>query len=177
MRSGGRPAVSTMLWVPSCDSHASIYSGNSGLTSLAALAVSLPHSAGQNNAIIFFNFFICSQFWYLISSFPYFPLSLYPLFLPSVSSRPEWQLALGKPIRGWARWPTLPLLSDLAEYAAALPRFGTAPCGQRGQVSSAWLFWFPHTYWDLISDTWVHLPVHRQNGSGLFAGLEHLAES
>lgn len=49
MRSGGRLAVSTMPWVPSCDSYASIYSASSRLVRLAALAVGLPHSAGQNN--------------------------------------------------------------------------------------------------------------------------------
>lgn len=48
MRSGGRPAVSTTLWVPSCDSSVSIYSANSRLVSLV---VSFAHSAGQNSAI------------------------------------------------------------------------------------------------------------------------------
>lgn len=64
------------------------------------------------------------------------------LHLPPVSSGPEWQLALGKPVRGRARRPTLPLLSDLAEHATALHRFGAAPRRQRGQVSSvpdAWI--------------------------------------
>lgn len=95
--------------------------------------LSLPHSTGQNNAImkspVLFSTSVCSQ----IESF-------FPLYLPSVSSRREWQLALGKPVRWWARRPTLPLLSDLAEHPKALHRFVKAPCGQRRQVSSVWLF-------------------------------------
>lgn len=133
MRSGGRPAVSTTLWVPSCDSCASIYSANSRLASLAALSSTLYWTEQCNNEITCFIFNFC-----LFSDLIVF--LFFPLYLPSVSSRREWQLALGKPVRWWARRPTLPLLSDLAEHPKALHRFVKAPCGQRRQVSSVWLF-------------------------------------
>lgn len=67
-------------------------------------------------------------------------LSVIPASIPSASPRPEWQLAMGEPVRGWAGRPALPLLSDLAEHAATVRGLGTAPRGQRGQVSSLWLF-------------------------------------
>ena len=149
MRSGGRLAVSTMPWVPSCDSYASIYSASSRLVRLAALAVGLPHSAGQNNTTTKTCHFL---FWFMslhsvlmvTSPPPLFSLSvslsLFPLHLPQVSSVSSWPLALCMPLWGRARRPTLPLLSDLAEHATALHRFGAAPRGQRGQVSSVWLF-------------------------------------
>lgn len=84
------------------------------------------------------------QFVYLLSvliSDVFLPpdLSLFlnpsPLRRPSVSTRREWQLAVGEPIRGRAGRPSLPLLSDLAEHATALHRFGAASRGQRGKVS------------------------------------------
>lgn len=126
--------------MPSCDSRGSIYSANSRPVSLAAPA-RRPLSGGQNNAT---NRLFISQFLSdLLSIFIRDLLSLILLLhLPPVSSGPEWQLALGKPVRGRARRPTLPLLSDLAEHATALHRFGAAPRRQRGQVSSvpdAWI--------------------------------------
>lgn len=105
-----------------------------------------------------------------------FSLSAFPLHCPTVSCGPEWQLALGKPVR-WRAWrPTLSLLSDLAEHATALHRFGAAPRGQRGQVSLVWLFG-GLTFRDLIGDAWIPLQVHQLNESGLLPRLGNFAQS
>lgn len=156
MLSGGRPAVSTTLWVPSCDSRASIFSANSRLPSLLPWLFSLSHSAGQNNAVKATCLFSSNVFpLHLILIYNifshYFPTS--PFFHhPAVSSRSERQLALGKPVRGRTWRPPLPLLSDLAEHATALHRPGSAPRGQRGQVSSGCTLWFSHIYWGCRCD-------------------------
>ncbi len=144
MRSGGRPAVSTTQWVPSCDSRASIYRATAGWSVWPPwlLVCHAPLDRPMKKTRLFFFCFCLALIlnsWHLLLLFS---LTLVLLHSSSDSIRPEWQLAMGKPIRGWTWRPTLPLLSDLAEHATALHRFGAAPRGQRGQVSSVWvLIW------------------------------------
>lgn len=53
-----------------------------------------------------------------------------------VPSRQEQQLALGQPVGGRARRPSLPLQSDLPPHPTPLHRFSPPSSGQRGPVSS-----------------------------------------
>lgn len=91
MRSGGRPAVSTTLWVPSCDSRASIYSANSRLASLAALSSTLYWTEQCNNEItcFIFNFCLFSDLIDFFCLFVFFPF-IFPQCRPDESGSWPW---------------------------------------------------------------------------------------
>lgn len=57
-------------------------------------------------------------------------------------------------IRWWTRWCAVPVLSDIPECTATLHRLGTAPRGQRGQVSLL-CFWLVWAMWVFIFMTFA----------------------